>query len=145
MIIIIIIIIIVPGSNTFIIVGRATLVTIYSNSIQGIIWTAIVHNGSLNVRGVLPPRFLKPTQYDVYTQCVFSSRSFFSNHILFLFFFIAPTPPAHTLFPFVVIDGVRQRSTEQLVANSPRQPASERERERLVCGGGEEEEEEGGD
>lgn len=54
--------------------------------------------------------------------------------ISYFYSFLSPPPlsTSSTLFPFVVIDGVRQQSTEQRVANSPRQPASERERERLV-------------
>lgn len=37
---------------------------------------------------------------------------------------------AHTIFcVLTVIDGVKQQNTEQRVANSPRQPASEGKRE----------------
>ena len=67
--------------------------------------------------------------------CVFIPLIFSPNHILFLFFFTPQHPPPLHSLPSAVIDGVRQQSTEQRVANSPRQPASER-KERLVWWGG---------
>lgn len=61
------------------------------------------------------------------------------NGILFLLFFWKKknrTPILHALSSLMVIDGVRQQSTEQRVASSPRQPASEGEGEEAGSSGG---------
>lgn len=82
---------------------------------------------------------LQVSETDLHQMCVFILL-ISPNHILFsILFYCTPLslflPLSLCLslsFPFVVIDGVRQQSTEQRVANSPRQPASEGEGERLV-------------
>lgn len=143
---IIIIIIIVPGPNRLTIIVRAnnnTIASTYSHNIQDIVWTAIARSRSLTgffpLVCFLPSSFLEPCS--VYTQCVFSSCSFFSPTISYFysFFFSLPyaaLPHTHSSLPFAVIDGVRQRSTEQRVANSPRQPASEERGVGVVVVGG---------
>lgn len=112
-----------------------------ADSFQVVIWTDTRGPADLkNLRAVLPTHLFpslqvpktSPSSKSVFISLISSNRIF-----LFPYLSSSPTYPprplhththadAHTIFcALTVIDGVKQQNTEQRVANSPRQPASE--------------------
>lgn len=141
---IIIIIITVPCSPThFTIIARAVVIrrlhTYIHTVFKGIIWDCHRAQRIIKCKRCSSSSSASSSLqfFDVYTPNVCFHPAHFSPTISYFYSFYRhphqPPQPLHTLFfPFAVIDGVRQQSTEQRVANSPRQPASEGEGERLV-------------